>query len=309
MKIAIIGGGAMGSLFGAMIAPLTTVWLISGWIEHVSAIQQSGLRLIKLDGNETTVPVQALSDPDPIANLMDVALIAVKSPDTARATQIADNVLKPDGLALSMQNGFGNTETMAAILGSHRVVQGVTSHGATLQGPGCIRHAGIGPTHLATRPDINHMIKLIAKLFTQAGFETHLSNDLNSLIWGKLIVNVGVNALTAILRVSNGVLAESEPIDKIVSAAVDEAVNVADALGVTLPYDDAQAQTRRIMSATYTNRSSMLADVLRGVPTEIDSINGVIVQQGQRLGIETPANEMLVWLIKGIEATYSTRVT
>ncbi|MGC8879417.1 MAG: ketopantoate reductase family protein [Anaerolineae bacterium] len=308
MKIAIIGAGAMGSLFGARLAPLCDVWLVDAWEEHIQAIQRNGVQLTNLDGSTERVTVNATTDPNAVEGEVDLAIIFVKSHQTAQAAVWAAPMLKADGLALTMQNGLGNLEVMADVLGAERCVQGVTSHGATLLGPGQVRHAGAAATYLATRPAIAERVQRIAELFTRAGFETHLSDNLDSLLWGKLIINVGINALTAILRVRNGVLAEVAPARALMDAAVDEAVAVARARGITLPYADARARTREVAVATAANRSSMLADVLRGSPTEIEVINGAIVREGSRLGVATPVNQTLVQLVQALEATYAQRV-
>jgi 2-dehydropantoate 2-reductase len=305
MKIAILGAGAMGTLFGAKLSPLADVWLVDPWAAHVQAMHRDGLHLIELDGTEAVIPVQATTDPAAVGGEVDLAIIFVKSHQTAEAARWARPLLKPDGLALTLQNGLGNLEAIAVELGPGRAVQGVTAHGATLVEPGRVRHAGQGATHMATRPAITVQLTGISTLFEQAGFETHLSDNLDSLLWGKLIINVGINALTGILRVPNGLLAEVEPATALMATAVDEAVQVARAKGVTLPYDDPQERVKAVAIATGPNRSSMLSDVLRGVPTEIDVINGAIVREGASLGIQTPINQTLVWLIKAIEAIHS----
>ena len=304
MKLVIIGAGAMGSLFGARLSPLAEVWLIDQWAAHVAAIQEQGLQLIDLDGQERVIPVRAGTDPAEIGPPADLAIIFVKSPQTTQASRMAAACLKPGGLALSLQNGLGNIEMIEAVLGSGRTIQGVTSHGATLLGPGRVRHAGAGATHLALTPALAERTEAIGRLFEQAGFESHCSADLASLLWGKLIINVGINALTAILRLPNGLLAEVEPATQLMAAAVAEAVTVAQAKGIELPYADPQAQVRQVARATGTNRSSMLSDVIRAVPTEIAVINGAIVREGAKLGLDTPVNQMLVWLVRVLEATY-----
>ena len=300
LKLAVIGAGAMGSLFGAKLSPLAEVWLVSRWEEQVAVIQKQGLRLIDLAGEEIKTRPHVTTNPAAVGRSVDLALICVKAPDTLRAAQVAARMLKPDGLAISLQNGLGNLELIASVLGQDRAVQGVTSHGATLLGAGRVRHAGIGPTYLANRSTLEGRLEAVQALFEVAGFETHRVDDLDALLWGKLIINVGINALTAILRVRTGVLARLPEAEAIVEAAVDEAVQIAQAKNISLPYDDPPAQLRRVIKATAANRASMLADVLRQAPTEIDVINGVIVREGRQLGIPTPVNQMLVWLVKSI---------
>jgi 2-dehydropantoate 2-reductase len=148
----------------------------------------------------------------------------------------------------------------------------------------------------------------VATVFEQAGFEVHLSDDLESLVWGKLIINVGINGLTAILRVPNGQLVEIPAASALMSQAVAEAEAVCRAKGVILPYDDPLGRVREVARATAANRSSMLQDVLRGVPTEIGVINEAIVREGQRLAVATPANEFIVTTLRAIEDSYAVRV-
>ena len=309
MKIAVIGAGAMGSLWGAKLSPLADLWLVDRWAEHVTTMQQMGLTVITPHGEKQTIQVQATTRPVDVGGDVDVAIIFVKSPGTESASQTARTLLKPDGFALSMQNGLGHVEIIADVLGAERAVQGVTSHGATLLGPGRVRHAGVGPTHLAVPPQNPARLTQIQSLFEQAGFETHLSPHLDGLVWGKLVINAGINALTAILCLPNGSLLEIDSAAHAMAAAVAEAVQVAKAKGIELPYEDPLAQVRQVTSATGSNRSSMLSDVVRRMPTEIEVINGAIVREGARLGLDTPVNQLLVWLVKAIEGSYEFRVT
>jgi 2-dehydropantoate 2-reductase len=305
-RITIIGAGAMGSLFGGLLASVAQVGLVDPWREHVETIRRDGLRLVEPDG-EKVIQISATTDPAE-AGPADLAIIFLKSHQTEWGAEIARNILKPDGLALTLQNGLGNRDVLARVLGKARAWQGVTAHGATLLGPGQVRHAGRGPTHLETRPDIAGRAEQVAGVFQQAGIETHLSPDLDSLIWGKLVINVGINALTSILRVPNGKLGEMDAARALMDVAVEEAVQVARAKGIALPYDNPIQKVRDVCAATAANRSSMLQDVLRGSPTEIDVINGAIVREADKLSLQAPVNKMLTSFIKAIEASYSARV-
>jgi 2-dehydropantoate 2-reductase len=308
MRIAVVGAGAMGSLFGGKLSAVAEVMLLDPWAEHVATMRQDGLSIVELDGSETTVPVTATTDPAAVPTV-DMVIIFVKAHATGQASQWASRFLAPDGLALTLQNGVGNADMMAEVLGSGRVVAGVTSHGATLLGPGQVRHAGKGPTHIAARPEIAAKLSEVAAVFEQAGFEVHLSDDLESLVWGKLIINVGINGLTAILRVPNGQLVDIPAASALMAQAVAEAEAVCRAKGVTLPYDDPLGRVQEVARATAANRSSMLQDVLRGVPTEIGVINEAIVREGKRLGVVTSANEFIVTTIRAIEDSYAVRVS
>ncbi|MCL4464444.1 MAG: ketopantoate reductase family protein [Chloroflexi bacterium] len=306
MRIAVVGAGAMGCLFGGKLARAAEVWLYDPWREHVEAIRRDGLRIVEPTG-ENTVFLPATTDPAEIGQV-DLGIIFVKSHQTEWAASIARGLLKPNGLALTLQNGLGNGEVIARVLGPERAWQGVTSHGATLLGPGRVRHAGTGPTHLELREDIAEQAEEVARTFQQAELETHLSSDLDSLIWGKLVINVGINALTAILRVPNGTLAEVPAGKALMDAAIAEAVAVCTAKGIKLPYEDAAKRCAEVAIATGANRSSMLQDVLRANRTEVDVINGAVVREAAKLGLRVPVNEVLTGLLKAVEATYSIRI-
>ena len=308
MRIAVIGAGAMGCLFGGKLSRVAEVWLIDPWAEHVAALQADGLRLAELDQTEQTIPVRAVSHPSQIPGAVDLALIFVKSHQTEWAARHAAAVLARDGFALTLQNGVGNLQVIAGIVGAERALLGSTTQGATLLGPGRARHAGAGPTHLATRPDIAARVKELQTLFRSAGLETHLADNVDNLVWGKLIVNVGINALTAILRVPNGALADLPAARAMLERAVVEAVAVVRARRITLPYENPVERVVGVARATAANRSSMLQDVLRGAPTEIGVINGAIVREGDRVGVATPVNQMLTDLVRAIEASYAVRV-
>jgi len=308
MRVTIVGAGAMGCLFGGRLAAVADVTLLDRWPEHVTAMQRDGLRITELDGRETVVPVRAVTDPAAVPET-DLALILVKAHATRRASEWAREFLAADGLALTLQNGLGNAETLAELLGPERVVTGVTSHGATRLGPGLVRHAGGGPTHIAARPEIAARLATVAALFERAGFETHLSENLDSLVWGKLIVNVGINALAAILRIPNGQLVEIPAAAELMAQAVAEAVAVCEALAIPLPYADPLAHVQQVARATATNQASMLQDVLRGAPTEIQVINGAIVREGEKLGLLTPVNRVILTLVRAIQSSYAVRVS
>lgn len=310
MRVVVIGAGAMGSLFGGRLAATGEheVWLLDPWAEHVAALCADGLHLTNPDGSVEQIAVNATTDATAVPAAADIALIFVKSQATQRAAEQARPLLGAHGLALTLQNGLGNHETIAAVLGADRTVQGVTSHGATLLGPGRVRHAGVGPTHLAATPTQRDAVNAIALALTAAGLPTDIQADLEALIWGKLIVNVGINALTALLRVPNGALAEVPKARDLLIQAVTEATNVAQAAGIRLPYDDAVSHALAVARATGANRSSMLADVLRGARTEIEVINGAIVRVAERLGLDVPVNRMLTDLVRALDATVDRRV-
>jgi len=209
-------------------------------------------------------------------------------------------------LVVTLQNGVGNREILAEALGAERVGQGVTALGATLLGPGRVRHAGQGATVFGAAPDRAGMGAL-AELFRACGLPAELTDDLDALVWGKLVVNAGINALTALLRVPNGALADIPAARELLAEAVAEVVAVAAARGTPLPYANPLEHVLGIARATGANRSSMLQDAMRGSPTEIATINGAVVREGQRLGVPTPVNRLLTALVQALDATAAAR--
>lgn len=292
MRIGIIGTGAMGSLFAAYLAPHANVTVLGTWRAAVKAMNTRGVHL-ECDAEHFQIPVDAVTNPRAIEKV-DYALVAVKGHQTERAARWANQLLKPNGIALTLQNGLGNFEILARRVGAEHAAVGVTMQGATLLGAGQVRHAGRGMTTVAASPATRAQLETLAALFNQANLETHLANDVHSLMWGKLVVNSAINALSAIYRVPNGWLVENPEARALMSAAAQETARVANALGITLPYHDPAARAIQVAIATAANHSSTLQDVLRGAPTELERINGAVVREGKRLGIPTPVNEQLL---------------
>jgi 2-dehydropantoate 2-reductase len=208
--------------------------------------------------------------------------------------------LAPSGVALTLQNGLGNLEALQQVLGAERAALGVTTTGATLLGPGLVRVGGTGPTYIGHHPRLEPYVPL----FRQAGFEVEVEGDVESLLWGKLAVNAGINPLTALLRLVNGALVDEPEARALMGEAAQETAVVATALGVDLPYVDAALQAEEIARRTGSNRSSMLQDILRGAPTEIDAINGAVADTGERLGVATPVNRTLWRLVRAAVAAH-----
>ena len=308
MELLIIGAGAMGGLFGALLAPHAAVSLLTTNQEHAAVMGGHGLTLVDLDGATRRVPVRVLTDPQDYGRRADLVLVCTKTRATAQAAATARDLLAADGLALTLQNGLGNLEQLVAAVGAQRAAAGVTSQAATLLAPGRVRHAGSGPTVLGIPPGREEAITAVAGLFTRAGLETRISDDVDSLLWSKLIVNVGINALTALLRVPNGVLAQTPECDLLMARAVAEAVAVARALSIGLDGERQLERVREVCLRTADNRASMLQDILRGRPTEIDAINGAVVARGRQAGVDTPVNLLLTQLVQALEATVADRL-
>ncbi|MBN2830655.1 MAG: 2-dehydropantoate 2-reductase [Candidatus Omnitrophica bacterium] len=305
MKIVIVGPGAMGSLLAAhLLKPKKEeVWLFDYKKERAAKISESGISIEGVSGSWQVKP-NVSCDINEVGPA-DLFIICVKSYDTKKAIANLKPIVKDNSAVLTLQNGIGNIEIITEALGSERIVAGVTNLGATLTQTGIVRHAGKGETAIG-RMDAKMTVQMrsIRDTFNKAGLETKISRDIKGLIWSKLIINAAINALTAVLRINNGKLTEFEWTRKIMRDTVTEAVRIAKRKRIKLNFDDPLAKVEAVAEATATNISSMLQDVLRKKRTEIDFINGVIVRQGQELNIPVPVNQILVDLIKTIEASY-----
>ncbi len=308
MKIAVVGPGAMGCLLAAFLSKVKEqIWLVDYNKERATKITQSGISLEGVSGN-WQAKVRATVELKEIAQA-DLVILAVKAYDTKEAVKNIKPLIGPQTQVLTLQNGIGNVEIISESIGPDNVIAGVTNLGATLLGDGNIRHAGKGETVIG-RLDGKTPVEMrrIREIFDRAGLEIKFSRDIKGLLWSKLIINVGINALTVLTRLPNGKLPEFEGSSRILRQAVTEAVKVAKRKRIKLIYDDPLAKVEAVCEATSSNISSMLQDALRHRRTEIDFINGVIVRQAQELGISVPVNSLLVDLIKTIEASYKFNV-
>lgn len=304
MKIAIVGPGAVGCLLTSFLSKGNNeVWLLDKDAERASKINKNGISIEGVSG-EWNIKGKATIDVKDIGSA-ELVIIAVKSYDTKEAISASKPLISNDTSVLTLQNGLGNVEIISEAVGQEKVIGGVTNLGATLLETGKVRHAGKGETIIG-RIDgkIPVQMRQIREIFNACGLETKISKDIKGILWSKLIINVGINALTAITRLHNGRLIEFEGTRKILREAVTEAVRISKRKRIKLIYDDPLAKVEAVCEATSENISSMLQDILRKKRTEIDFINGVIVRLGQELGIPVPANLTLVDLVKTIEASY-----
>lgn len=302
MKIAIVGSGAIGSLFGSILTRNgMDVILVDIWAEHVKSMMASGLIVVDEVGEET-VKVQATVNIKD-AGTPDLIIMSVKAYDTEQAARDCLKIIGPNTIVMTVQNGIGNADKIGSNLGRERVVAGTTSFGSTVLGPGKIQINGKGEISIGEldgkeTPRLHNLVDTLIA----GGIVTHIVlGGVNSLIWTKLVVNVGINALTAITMLRNGELLEYPETSRLLALAVEETQAVAQAQGIKFNVEDPLKHVIEIARATYNNKSSMRQDIERGAKTEIDFINGAIVDEGKRLGIPTPINEVLTLLIKTIE--------
>jgi len=288
----IVGTGALATLFAARLSAVgVDVTMLGSWQAGLAALRKTGAYL---EGGESQW-VRAI-DNSADCQRAKLALVLVKSWQTERIAAQLRDCLAADGLAVTLQNGLGNDSILSNVLGQLRVGRGVTTIGATLLAPGVVRSGGEGVITLEAQV---HLTELEAML-RSAKFELSVVEDVEPEVWGKLIVNAAINPLTAILRVKNGELLNNLSARALMGQLAHEAAQVAGAHAVLLPILDPEQAVEEVARRTASNISSMLQDVLRGTPTEVDAINGAIVRMGERVGVAVPVNRTLWSLVKAL---------
>ncbi|TAL17352.1 2-dehydropantoate 2-reductase [bacterium] len=300
MRIAIIGPGALGSLFAALLARSGHfVRLVDRDSARAEKINAGGLRLWEGEAL-SVVPVRAIAPPfreEPF----DLVLVTVKSADTREAAKTAGALMGPDSAVLTLQNGLGGAEILCEELGAKRVLVGVTAQGATLLGPGEVRHGGAGETIIGPASPKGNIGLRFSDIFASSKIPVRFTSDIQPHVWKKLAANCGINALTAILGVRNGLIPEITEAAELSALAVRETVRVAQSLEIDLgEEEEVVSWVLGVAKATGENRSSMLQDLERGNPTEIDFINGAVARLGQKAGVPCPVNMTLTRLVTAL---------
>ena len=303
MKTVIMGAGAMGGLFGGLLAfSGEDVWLVDVQKETVDVIRSVGLTLEEGDRLQI-LRVNATQDVSSLGKA-DLVIFFVKAYHTEKAVSDALVLEKEDTVFLTLQNGLGNEEAICQRIDKKKVMLGVTGQGATFLGPGHIRHAGRGKTYIGELDQrVTDRATRIAKMFCDSDIDTEVSAHIHELVWQKLLANVGINALTALTDLKNGQLLDYPETLRLMEVLVSEAAEVARKKGIRIEGDPIE-RVKAIAEATQGNRSSMGQDFDFRRKTEIDAINGAVVREAKRLGISVPVNEAITDLVKAIERRF-----
>jgi 2-dehydropantoate 2-reductase len=294
-SLLITGSGAMACLFAARIAATGYPVIMMGtWLPALDALRSRGVCISDKQG-ERCYPVTVVSNPEECPPV-DLALVLVKSWQTSRVAGSLKGVLSPGGTVLTLQNGLGNYEILMDAVGTDRVAVGVTVQGATSLEPGKVKPNGTAKINIGRQPGVDRLVKILET----AGFEIGLQDDVRLLIWRKLAINAAINPLTAILGVANGELIRRPTARQMLSCLVKEVCLTAASIGIELDPQRTLNTVETVSRNTAANYSSMLQDVRRGGPTEVDAINGAVVRTAAAAGIDTPYNEAMVGLVKSL---------
>ncbi len=296
-SILLVGTGALATLFAARLSEAGhSVHMLGTWKKGLDELKQHGARIVDVNGNERTYKVHATDDPHEVSGAKS-ALVLVKSWQTERAAHQLKESLASDGLAITLQNGLGNRETLMRDLGAARVSLGVTTTGATLLGPGLVRAGGEGVISI----EQNQALGPLEAVLRSSNFNLQVVTDAQSLIWGKLVINAAINPLTALLRIPNGDLLSHPRARKMMAALACETAEVATAENVHLPFSNPVSAAEDVARKTARNHSSMFQDVIRGAQTEIDAICGAVIRRAEPHGISVPYNHACWQMVSAIQ--------
>ena len=303
MKVAIVGTGAMGSVYAALMSSAGhEVWAIDAWPEHVAAMRSKGLRLEGKSGDRT-VKVNATAEAKD-AGPCDVVILATKAMHVEVASQsIKKHLLRTDTPVLSIQNGLGGPDTAASVLGRDRVMVGVVGgFGASMRGPGHAHHNGMELVRLGEfGGPITERLRMVEALWKSAGFNVKLFDDIDQLVWEKLLCNCAYSGPCGLSGLTVGQVMDDPDLSKVSAVCAAEAFNVARKKNIRLEIADPVAYVRDFGSKIPNAKPSVLLDLLAQRKSEIDVINGSIPREAAALGLEAPVNEAVTALVRARE--------
>lgn len=307
MRIAIIGTGAMGSVYAGLLADAGhDVWAVDAWPEHVEAMRATGLRVEGASGDRV-VKLNATADASDVAHA-ELVIIATKAAAVEDAARSAEPILQDDSIVLAIQNGLGSADRIADILGPERVLMGVVGgFGASMKGPGHAHHNGMEFVRLGEyRGGLTHRLETVAETWRSGGFKVLTFDDIHKMVWEKLICNVTYSGTCCLTGLRVGEVQADAHAWSIASSCAREADTVARAKGIALEFDDVVDYVRAFGRKIPNARPSMLLDHLAGRPSEVDVINGAIPRAAAEVGLEAPVNTVVTALIRAKESGFGT---
>ncbi|MDP9881999.1 2-dehydropantoate 2-reductase [Variovorax boronicumulans] len=294
MKVAVMGAGAVGCYYGAMLARAGHEVVLIGRPSHVEAVRANGLRL-ETKAFDEQVRLEASTEAGAVQGA-DLVLFCVKSTDTESAAAQIQPHLAPGALVLTLQNGVDNDARVRAALPSHDVAAAVVYVATEMAGPGHVKHHGRGELVIAP----SRRSEEVAQALIAAGVSMQISDNVRGALWAKLVLNCAYNALSAVSQLPYGELVQGTGVTDVIRDVVAECLAVAKAEGVVIP-GDVDAAVRGIAQSMPSQYSSTAQDLARGKRSEIDHLNGLVVRRGEALGVPTPANRVLFVMVKLLE--------
>ena len=306
MRIAVIGAGAMGALYGGYLSRNNDVILVDVNQTQVDTINSQGLRIHEPDGSVTLCHPKATTDTRGMEPA-DVVVLFVKAMFSESALQANGSLIGPDTYVMTLQNGSGHEDTLTRFVDRAHVVIGTTQHNSAVVGFGEIRHGGSGKTCIGCIEGDAARLAPIAEAFSASGLEAVCDDNVQKLIWGKMFTNVSASVLTGVLQVPLGFIAQNESAWTICERLVREAVAVAAGEGILFDPDEKIAEVRAVCEKSPAGLTSIYADLRDGRRTEVDTISGSVVRASRRNGVPAPTHEAMVNLVHAMEGKAAKR--
>ncbi len=301
MKIAVIGAGAMGALYGGYLSRENDVLLVDVNQKQVDTINENGLRIHEPDGSVTHVYPRASTDTKR-ETPADLVVLFVKAMFSRSALESNRSLIGPDTYLMTLQNGSGHEDTLLQFVDEAHVVIGTTQHNCAVLGFGEVRHGGSGKTCIGMLPGHDSaQLAPIAQAFTACGLDAHCEGQVQKVIWGKMMTNVSASVLTGILQVPLGYIADNESAWALCETLIREAVAVAAGEGIDFDVDEKIAEVRGVCERSPQGLTSIYADLRDGRKTEVDTISGSVVRAGRKNGVSAPTHEAMVNLVHAME--------
>ena len=300
MRIAVIGAGAMGALFGGYLSRCNDVLLVDVNPKQVDAINEKGLTINEPDGSVTLCHPRAVTSTEGEAPV-DLVVLFVKAMFSRSALQANRALIGPDTYLMTLQNGSGHEDTLLEFADRAHVIIGTTQHNSAIVDFGEIRHGGSGKTFIGALEGDVSRLEPVAKAFTESGLEAATNGQVQKLIWGKMFTNVSASVLTGVLQVPLGYIAENESAWALCEKLVREAVAVAAGEGLDFDADEKVAEVRGVCERSPKGLTSIYADLRDGRKTEVDTISGSVVRASRRNGVPVPTHEAMVALVHAME--------
>ncbi len=297
MNIVIFGAGAIGSLFGGILAKNNNVFLI-GRKNHIEQIKKKGL-IIK-GKTKKNIKISAFENVEDILFSPDLVIISVKSYDTENAVKKIKKIIDKNTFIMSIQNGLDNIEKIKKIMDKKKLFVCITTHGSVFYKPGVIIHTGIGKTTIGALVKNSFFEQKLVDLFNLSGIKTKVSTNIMYDIWTKGVVNSVINPITCIFKCKNGYILKNPILEKLMEKICYESVQVANACGFNLVYEDVLNLTKEVIFDTSENFSSMLQSIQNDSKTEIDNINGVIFKMGEKYKLDVSLNKVIIYVVSNL---------
>ncbi len=300
MKIAVLGAGAMGSLFSGYLSQENEVWLVGVDPQKTDKLDREGITIMEPDGSSRHFHPRAVTDTTGLGT-MDLIIIFVKAMNTRAALSAHRHLIGEKTWVMTLQNGAGHEDTLMEFVPREQIIIGTTQHNSSIIETGKIRHGGGGKTSFGLLDGSVEKIRHIADTFIKCGFETIVSDNIKKQVWTKLFLNASSSVMTGILQVKQGYLLDNEHAWSLVERLVREAVAVANADGLDFDAEEILTMIKTVIGNAREGYTSIYADLRDGRKTEVDTISGSVVKAAKRLGVAVPSHEFVVQLVHAME--------